>query len=175
MNYVEGALGRDGGAKGAREGRSERASKRGREGSSRPVVGFCLTVSPTFLAPHHPLLPHPPPCLTLPPLRHALPPTPAILMSGVVWIVTSPTVDLVIRSTVAVMFVLNVDEIIYQSCCPASIMDDVEVCVRVSVCECRGGTPPSYVSLLCVYLYLFTSPHGLREVGMRAVERREQW
>ncbi len=41
---------------------------------------------------------------------------------------TSPTVDLVIRSTVAVMFVLNVDEIIYQSCCPASIMEDVEVC-----------------------------------------------
>jgi len=50
----------------------------------------------------------------------------AILMAGVLWIVTSPTVDLVIRSTVAVMFVLNVDEIIYQSCCPASIMEDVE-------------------------------------------------
>ena len=50
----------------------------------------------------------------------------AILMSGVLWIVTSVDVDLVIRSTVAVMFVLNVDEIIYQSCCPATIMEDVE-------------------------------------------------
>eukprot|EP00960_Hanusia_phi_P073570 768042-Hanusia_phi.AAC.1 len=38
-----------------------------------------------------------------------------ILMAGVLFIFTSPTVDLVIRSTVAVMFVLNVDEIVFES------------------------------------------------------------
>eukprot|EP00960_Hanusia_phi_P048864 759209-Hanusia_phi.AAC.13 len=39
----------------------------------------------------------------------------AILVSGILWISSSPTIDLVIRSTVAVMFVLNVDEIVFES------------------------------------------------------------
>ena len=148
MDYVERALGRASGRQG-REGEREG----GREGSLRPVVGFCLSVSPTFLAPHRPLASPPlaplPPCLSLPPLRHALPPTPAILMSGVVWIVTSPTVDLVIRSTVAVMFVLNVDEIVYQSCCPAFIMHDVEVCACVCYIEVAAN---HLVCPSCVYI-----------------------
>ena len=38
-----------------------------------------------------------------------------ILCSGLLFIFTSNTVDLVIRSTVAVMFVLNVDEIVFES------------------------------------------------------------
>ena len=49
-----------------------------------------------------------------------------ILASGLLFIFTSNTVDLVIRSTVAVMFVLNVDEIVFESCCPGSIKEDVE-------------------------------------------------
>jgi len=49
----------------------------------------------------------------------------AILVSGILWISSSPTIDLVIRSTVAVMFVLNVDEIVFESCCPAPIREDV--------------------------------------------------
>jgi len=38
-----------------------------------------------------------------------------ILAAGILFIFTSTTVDLVIRSTVAVMFVLNVDEIVFAS------------------------------------------------------------
>ena len=34
------------------------------------------------------------------------------------WICTSSNTDLVIRSTVSIMFVLNVDELIYETCCP---------------------------------------------------------
>ena len=46
---------------------------------------------------------------------------------------TSNTVDLVIRSTVAVMFVLNVDEIVFESCCPGGIKVRMpkESCCRV--------------------------------------------
>lgn len=49
-----------------------------------------------------------------------------ILGAGVLWILASPTVDLVIRSTVSVMFVLNVDELIFESCCVEDIVEDVE-------------------------------------------------
>ena len=50
----------------------------------------------------------------------------AILMAGTLWASTAETVDLVIRSTVSVMFVLNIDEIIFESCCPTSVKEDVE-------------------------------------------------
>ena len=36
------------------------------------------------------------------------------------------SVDLVLRSTVSIMFAQNVDELIYESCCPVPIMEDVE-------------------------------------------------
>lgn len=49
-----------------------------------------------------------------------------ILTSGLMWICTSSNTDLVIRSTVSIMFVLNVDELIYETCCPMPIIDDVE-------------------------------------------------
>eukprot|EP00277_Geminigera_cryophila_P046957 CAMPEP_0173079934 /NCGR_PEP_ID=MMETSP1102-20130122/15625_1 /TAXON_ID=49646 /ORGANISM="Geminigera sp., Strain Caron Lab Isolate" /LENGTH=312 /DNA_ID=CAMNT_0013952723 /DNA_START=117 /DNA_END=1055 /DNA_ORIENTATION=- len=49
-----------------------------------------------------------------------------IFIAGVLWINSAPTVDLVIRSTVSVMFVLNVDELVFESCCVREIMDDVE-------------------------------------------------
>lgn len=49
-----------------------------------------------------------------------------ILVSGIIWICTSTDVDLIIRSTVSIMFVLNVDELIYEACCPTPIMEDVE-------------------------------------------------
>jgi len=50
----------------------------------------------------------------------------AILLAGILFAFTSPSVDLVIRSTVSVMFVLNIDEIVFEACCPASVKDDVE-------------------------------------------------
>ena len=46
----------------------------------------------------------------------------AILLAGMLFAFTAETVDLVIRSTVSVMFVLNIDEIVF------------EVCVCVCVC-----------------------------------------
>ena len=49
-----------------------------------------------------------------------------ILTAGIVWIVTAPSTDIVIRSTVAIMFVLNVDEVVYDACCSPKIRSDVE-------------------------------------------------
>jgi hypothetical protein len=143
--------GRSGGrvrAKGGSEGARERGEfKAGRGLLSKHFPVFPRPTPSSFLPPPWPT--PPPPCPSLPPLRRALPPTPAILMSGVVWIVTSPTVDLVIRSTVAVMFVLNVDEIVYQSCCPAFIMHDVEVCACVCYVEVAAH---HLVRPSCVYI-----------------------
>jgi len=48
-----------------------------------------------------------------------------ILVAGVLWIVSAASTDFVIRSTVAVMFVLNVDEIVFESCCSPKIHEDV--------------------------------------------------
>lgn len=48
-----------------------------------------------------------------------------ILSSGVLFILTSQSVDLVIRSTVAIMFVQNVDEIIFESCCSREIKESL--------------------------------------------------
>ena len=48
-----------------------------------------------------------------------------ILVAGVIWIVSAASTDFVIRSTVAVMFVLNVDEIVFESCCSPKIHEDV--------------------------------------------------
>ena len=50
----------------------------------------------------------------------------AIMLAGILFAVTAETVDLVIRSTVSVMFVLNIDEIVFEACCPSSIKDDCE-------------------------------------------------
>ena len=49
-----------------------------------------------------------------------------ILTAGIVWIVTAPSTDFVIRSTVAIMFVLNVDEVVYDACCSPKIRSGVE-------------------------------------------------
>lgn len=49
-----------------------------------------------------------------------------ILFAGCYWIITAPSVDLVIRSTVSIMFVQNVDEIIYESCCSQEIKEGVQ-------------------------------------------------
>lgn len=49
-----------------------------------------------------------------------------ILVSGLGWIFTSRSVHDLIRSTVCIMFVQNVDEVVYESCCPADIKNDVE-------------------------------------------------
>ena len=43
-----------------------------------------------------------------------------------VWINTAETVDIVIRSTVSIMFVLNVDELIFAACCVSYVKSDVE-------------------------------------------------
>ena len=48
------------------------------------------------------------------------------ILAGILFAVTAETVDLVIRSTVSVMFVLNIDEIVFEACCPSSIKDDCE-------------------------------------------------
>jgi len=49
-----------------------------------------------------------------------------ILCAGILFAFTAESVDLVIRSTVSVMFVLNIDEIVFDACCPVSVKDDVE-------------------------------------------------
>ena len=56
-----------------------------------------------------------------------------VLVAGILFAFTAPTVDLVVRSTVSIIFVLNVDAIIFL------------VCVFVSV----------YVSVLGVCRWLF--------------------
>jgi len=50
----------------------------------------------------------------------------AIMLAGILFAVTAKDVDLVIRSTVSVMFVLNIDEIVFEACCPDGIKEDVE-------------------------------------------------
>merc|ERR1719199_1292316 len=50
----------------------------------------------------------------------------AILLAGMLFAFTAETVDLVIRSTVSVMFVLNIDEIVFEACCPTSVKEDVD-------------------------------------------------
>jgi len=50
----------------------------------------------------------------------------AILMAGILFAFTSETTDLVIRSAVSVMFVLNVDEIVFAACCPSSVASNME-------------------------------------------------
>lgn len=50
----------------------------------------------------------------------------AVLTAGCLFAATADSVDNVIRSTVSVMFVLNVDEIVFESCCPGKIKQDVE-------------------------------------------------
>ena len=49
-----------------------------------------------------------------------------VLYAGCLFAITATTIDNVIRSTVSVMFVLNVDEIVFDSCCPLKIADDVK-------------------------------------------------
>ena len=46
------------------------------------------------------------------------------MLAGILFAVTAKDVDLVIRSTVSVMFVLNIDEIVF------------EVCMYVCLCVC---------------------------------------
>lgn len=48
-----------------------------------------------------------------------------IFCSGVLFILTAESVDMVIRSTVAIMFVQNVDEIIFESCCSRQVKDSL--------------------------------------------------
>jgi len=48
-----------------------------------------------------------------------------ILASGILFILTAESVDLVIRSTVAIIFVQNVDEIVFEAYCSAALKDYV--------------------------------------------------
>jgi len=48
-----------------------------------------------------------------------------VVYAGCLFAATADSVDNVIRSTVSVMFVLNVDEIVFDSCCPGKIQADV--------------------------------------------------
>ena len=48
------------------------------------------------------------------------------MFAGIYWIITAPSVDLVIRSTVSIMFVQNVDEIIFESCSSEDIKKGVQ-------------------------------------------------
>jgi len=50
----------------------------------------------------------------------------AIMTTGVLFILTSQTVELLIRSTVAIMFVQNVDEVVFEACCSPDIKEEVE-------------------------------------------------
>jgi len=78
-----------------------------------------------------------------------------ILASGLLFIFTSPTVDLVIRSTVAVMFVLNVDEIVFESCCPGSIKEDVEETkYRIVLPKMSNTTKEIFDHYFGLYVYL---------------------
>ena len=78
-----------------------------------------------------------------------------ILLSGILFIFTSVTVDLVIRSTVAVMFVLNVDEIVFESCCPTSIKDDVEETqYRIPQPKLSAGAKEIIKHYFGIYIYL---------------------
>jgi len=48
-----------------------------------------------------------------------------IVISGINFILTATTVDLVIRSTVAIMFVQNVDEVVFDACCPSEMSQNI--------------------------------------------------
>jgi len=50
----------------------------------------------------------------------------AILVAGILFAFTSETTDLVIRSAVSVMFVLNIDEIVFAACCPTAVASNME-------------------------------------------------
>jgi len=50
----------------------------------------------------------------------------AILCAGALFAFTSETPDLVIRSAVSVMFVLNVDEIVFAACCSEAVASNME-------------------------------------------------
>ena len=44
-----------------------------------------------------------------------------VLVAGILFAFTAPTVDLVVRSTVSIIFVLNVDAIIFLVCVFVSV------------------------------------------------------
>lgn len=50
----------------------------------------------------------------------------AIFTTGILFILTSRSVELLIRSTVAIMFVQNVDEVVFEACCSPDIKEEVE-------------------------------------------------
>jgi hypothetical protein len=66
----------------------------------------------------------------------------------------------VIRSTVSVMFVLNVDELIFESCCPGNIQSDVReteyLIPKVKISESTLNTAIHYY-VLYIHLLLLTS------------------
>lgn len=97
-----------------------------------------------------------------------------ILMSGILFIFTSTTVDLVIRSTVAVMFVLNVDEIVFESCCPGSIKEDVEETkYRIVNPKISSAAKEVFKHYFGVYIYLpilVALSVGLISIGRTVLE-----
>jgi hypothetical protein len=81
-----------------------------------------------------------------------------LMVAGVVWILTAPNTDLVIRSTVSVMFVLNVDEIVFESCASKKIREDVEETkyrIPVLMNKCGLGKTQDFIAFYFgLYLYL---------------------
>jgi hypothetical protein len=81
-----------------------------------------------------------------------------LMVAGVVWILTAPNTDLVIRSTVSVMFVLNVDEIVFESCASKKIREDVEETkyrIPVLMNKCGLGKSQDFIAFYFgLYLYL---------------------
>jgi hypothetical protein len=76
----------------------------------------------------------------------------AALTAGCMFAATADSVDNVIRSTVSVMFVLNVDEIVFDSCCPGKIKDDVgETEYLIPIVKIKEGT----ANLLMYYYVLY--------------------
>jgi hypothetical protein len=75
-----------------------------------------------------------------------------VLYAGCLFAITANSVDNVIRSTVSVMFVLNVDEIVFDSCCPSKIADDLkETEYLIPKVKAKAST----VSILLYYYTLY--------------------
>lgn len=101
----------------------------------------------------------------------------SILVAGCMWINTSTTVDLVIRSTVSIMFAQNVDELIFESCCPLPIMEDVEetrYCIPnlplKRLISSKARTLIEYYFGVYVYLLLLTSFSVSSVLALRAFQ-----
>ena len=78
-----------------------------------------------------------------------------VLCAGCLFAITANSVDNVIRSTVSVMFVLNVDELIFESCCPYNIQADVrETEYLIPKIKIKESTMKNIVHYYVLYFHL---------------------